>query len=260
MGSEVDKEASGTSSGASPAKGKRRSGASTPAKPESGHDDERSHRAKERRDSFLTTLLILTAAGGAIATVILALLAFINSQRAAVASREAAVEAKREADAAEQEIAVAKSNQARQLRAYIGFVPGGIENFGDKDKQIFRLTRKNYGLTPAYSLSQTAAFQEVIKLDGNPTRPFPLSVPKLLNSETTFPGMEKVFRIVGNLDSPDDIARMKTGSDFQFVIYGAVYYADAFGEQHYTRYCYAFKGPSMTKDDADSCSSHNDSN
>jgi hypothetical protein len=256
MGSGVQQEGGGNRSPASSAKGKHRTAVAAPARPKGWDDEERNHRAKERT---YWLALILIVAVGAVATTILAFWALIDGQSAAVASRQAATEAKRQADAAEQQIAITKSNQTRQLRAYIGFIPGGIENFGDKEKQVFRLIRRNYGLTPAYSVSQSPAVQEVIPINGRIKRPFPLSVTTLTSSETIFPGMDSPLPAFGNPDSPDDSALVKIGKDYQTVIYGAVYYDDVFGERHYTRYCWSFKGPSMTKDDAISCLVHNDS-
>jgi hypothetical protein len=41
---------------------------------------------------------------------------------------------------------------------------------------------------------------------------------------------------------------------------GIVTYNDAFGDAHYTRYCWLFKGPRTADGDAEWCPGHNDSN
>ena len=46
----------------------------------------------------------------------------------------------------------------------------------------------------------------------------------------------------------------------QFVYWGDICYHDAFGGSHYTRYCFMYKGLSMTAKDADGCLGYNDSN
>ena len=155
----------------------------------------------------------------------------------------------------------AERNARQQMRAYIGFIPEGVENFGDKEKQVFKMTRKNYGLTPAYNVVASPTLHDVVKI-GAPLpvtfSPSPGSVPK--DTPTVFPSMENQLRIMGHAQSQTQIDLAKDGREYQFIYYGIVYYDDAFGKPHYTRYCWIFKGPSMTAKEADACLGHNDSN
>ena len=53
---------------------------------------------------------------------------------------------------------------------------------------------------------------------------------------------------------------LKQGAGYQLVYAGIIFYKDAFGDRHYTRYCWMFTGESMAAKDAEACLGHNDSN
>jgi hypothetical protein len=151
-------------------------------------------------------------------------------------------------------------NAHRQLRAYVGVSPGGIENFGDSQLQKFTLIRKNYGTTPAYNVFVKESLVTVIHAgDKIPEQEnTPSSLPGLLS---LFPGISLPLTINGAAGlSKEQADSVREGKDVLFVYAGIVTYYDAFGEEHYTRYCWSFKGPSMTESDAEWCPGHNDSN
>jgi hypothetical protein len=152
---------------------------------------------------------------------------------------------------------ISRDTERRQLRAYIGITPGDVENFGDRDKQILRIIRKNYGLTPAYDVI-TGLFHDVIRING--PIPTPISgVQGPSNTPTLFPSMEAPFYWRGTPLSQQQVDLIRNGKEYQLVFWGMVTYTDAFGAKHFTRFCYLYKGPNMTSKDADICFGHNDS-
>ena len=89
------------------------------ASPSGWHAEEREHRRQERR--FWNAYI-----GLSIFTVIGALLSAFFAYRAYDASTRAVVEAKRQANAAEAQIDVARDTEHRQLRAYLHINHGPI--------------------------------------------------------------------------------------------------------------------------------------
>ena len=157
----------------------------------------------------------------------------------------------------------AADTEKRQLRAYIGFLPGGVENFGDAKNQLFKMTRRNYGLTPAYNVFSPPTLHDVVKIGGALPSTFNVTLPPNMNTKDTpsiFPSMEHTVRLPGHQMSPTQIELARNGMEYQFIYYGIIFYDDAFGDHHYTRYCWIFKGENMTDKDADACLGHNDSN
>jgi hypothetical protein len=153
----------------------------------------------------------------------------------------------------------ADTQSRRQLRAYVGVIPDGIENFGDRKTQSFKLTRKNYGATPAYDVWIDPR-QTIIHI-GDTIQPIPITPPNITGTFTIFPSAELPYYSNGINATDKQIALVReAGSEFQIAYYGIIYYRDAFGEPHYTHYCWLFSGPSMTAKEANGCLGHNDSN
>jgi hypothetical protein len=71
------------------------------------------------------------------------------------------------ATAASRQASIAEDTEKRQLRAYVGTVPGDIENFGDMAKQRFVLTVRNFGETPAYNVGSQFSYSDVFKPEGS---------------------------------------------------------------------------------------------
>lgn len=165
--------------------------------------------------------------------------------------------------ASQNQLGIMQDTEHRQLRAYIGVAPGEVQDFGVSGKQRVHLTRKNYGLTPAYDVGFSTIGAFVVKtnvpFDINTTNP--CTQPSVAGLITMFPSADLPLNIntSGAAATDQDIALVKSG-DSQFVYFGDVCYHDAFGERHYTNYCYMYKGISMTSKDADWCLKHNDSN
>lgn len=105
-----------------------------------------------------------------------------------------------------------------------------------------------------------ASFQDVIRIGA----PIPFNISTKLqqapsDTATVFPSMESVFHFRGTTLSQQQLDLARDGREYQLIYYGIVWYDDAFGVKHYTRFCYLFKGTSMTNKDAEGCLGHNDS-
>jgi hypothetical protein len=148
----------------------------------------------------------------------------------------------------------------RELRAYVGVIPGGVENFGDSRAQRLTIIRRNYGVTPAYNVFVKPTLAAVMRA-GDAIPQDEIDTPKLSGLLTLFPGISLPFYVTGTEGVAKDQADLvKEGKNVLFVYAGILTYNDAFGDEHYTRYCWLFKGPSMTDRDAEWCPGHNDSN
>jgi hypothetical protein len=153
--------------------------------------------------------------------------------------------------------AISRDTERRQLRAYVGITPADVEASGDQ--YTFTIVRKNYGLTPAYNML-IVQFQDVIHIGA----PVPMIVPSNLqqgitDTPTLFPSMEVPYHIRGNPLSKQQSDLVRDGKEYQLIYYGILWYDDAFGAKHYTRFCYLFKGASMASKDAEACLGHNNS-
>jgi hypothetical protein len=146
----------------------------------------------------------------------------------------------------------------RQLRAYVGVLPGELQNLGDRTKQQFTLVRKNYGLTPAYDLFVVSFGQAVIRIG----EPIPSGGPApadIRGTITLFPSAELAFNHRGIMVAEDQIARVMQGDDIQMVYFGTVQYRDAFERRHFTHFCWMFTRKHTSAKEADACLGYNDS-
>jgi hypothetical protein len=157
---------------------------------------------------------------------------------------------------------VAADSESRQLRAYVGVVPGDVEDFGGPNQRL-TLIRKNYGQTPAYDVGASVVGVTIVKASGPAAIVIPPSgcgVPSVYGLITMFPSMTLPLSIdIKENFSKNELALVQLGES-GFVYYGTVCYHDAFGESHYTNYCWMYKGTDMTAKTAEGCLQHNDSN
>jgi hypothetical protein len=187
-------------------------------------------------------------------TLVVLILAFL-------AAIYAGYEASRLADGTDRLVTTADDSAKRQLRAYVGIVPGDIENFGDREKQVFTMTRKNYGPTPAYDLIVTSVGQSIIKIGD----PIPSGIvpppPDIRGTITLFPSAELPFRVnrIAPTIGADLISALMQSDNVQFVYWGALEYHDAFDKRHTTNFCFMYARGKTTTKDVDGCLGHNDS-
>lgn len=152
----------------------------------------------------------------------------------------------------------ADDQEKRALRAYVGIAQHGIENFG-LPNQVLKTTRENYGQTPARDLIMDFAHFDVVPLNAQFAPVFCAPVPSRSNTVSLFPTQETPFLIRGNPLSKQQADLVRDGTQYMMIYWGAIHYRDAFGVDRCTRYCFSFKGPSMTENDAELCLQHNDS-
>jgi hypothetical protein len=182
-----------------------------------------------------------------------------------VASGYVAIKTRDAVDAATRQANIIDGSSKRQLRAYIGVVPGDVVNFGDRENQTFNYALRNFGTTPAYNVFVNPRPPVVIAFGGT-IDTVPVIYPNLTGTMTLFPAMDFRRYHRGTNISDEDNKRIKIGvsvkdlNGFQLVYAGIVTYKDVYDELHYTRYCWMFTGASMTSRDAEACLGGNDSN
>jgi hypothetical protein len=151
--------------------------------------------------------------------------------------------------------------EKRQLRAHVGVIAGSVGNLGDRENQTFNLTRKNYGVTPAYDLTVIAFGESIIPENGAvpvPDTPLP---PDIKGTVTLFPTAELPLHINGIFVpiTQNVITHLMDSDDLIFVYIGTLQYHDAFGKKWFTYFCWMFNRKGVTAKDADACYGHNDS-
>jgi hypothetical protein len=215
-----------------------------------GEQQEKASEEGGRREDKRYRTEILVATGVGIYTLITAGL-FIAALKQVGAAKD-------QVGSANDQIKIMRDTEHRQLRAYLGILGGDLENFGDKDKQTFTFVRKNYGQTPAYDVTWSSQGQAIIQI-GQPIPIVEGAPPDISHLISIFPGMEMPFKITTTTAPKDRMLYVTQSDKMYYVYYGTVRYKDTFGESHYTKYCWMFKGKSMSSKDAEGCLGNNDS-
>jgi hypothetical protein len=202
------------------------------------HAEEREHRRLERR--FWNTYIGLSAL-----TVIGALLSAFFAYRAYDASIRAVAEAKRQANAAETQIDVARDTEHRQLRAYLHISHGPITVSDNTANAEIRISHS--GQTPAYKIKLEADIQ---------VGHFPLPDSEKLSLPTggmpTFEfgalyGNEPIRRMISMPQNSNDAIEIQKRSRDRlagglqvFYLFGRVRYQDIFGNEWPYEFCFSF--------------------
>ena len=145
------------------------------------------------------------------------------------------------------ELVTGEHNTAkRQLRAYIGVAIGRVEKFSSSTLVEGSVIVKNFGQTPAYNLVQTSVLL--------PARfPFVGSVGELLSNA----GPAKTLALLNpmqdflaggisqRLYTDDEISKINDGREWRLYLVGTITYRDAFGEPHYTNFCFDHSGETI---------------
>lgn len=179
-------------------------------------------------------------------------------------ARDAIYAANRAAAAANSQANTSEDTEKRQLRAYVGVIPGSLDNFGQVG-QTLNFIRKNYGHTPAYDVGFSQVSYDIINVSRTNMTPTMTCLDvrnKVAKLITIFPGAEMPFHIIfRDMTKPKDrINLVRGGTDYAAAYWGTICYHDAFGVPHYTHYCFMYKGQNMTAKDAEGCLGYNDSN
>ncbi len=214
--------------------------------------EERSHWAHEHAHNKRVACLSAIAAGAA----------FV----AAVAAVGAYIQTKRQAEAAETQIGVAKDTEQRQLRAYIGVVPPAdnqvINSFFPPIAPDVRLTPKNFGVTPAYKAQHHTGmgiYPYPIPKDFAYPLETPITPP---NPITIYPGALDIAGIIAQSRRPltqEEIASIQTGRTMRLYVWGTITYEDVLGSRHFTNFCISFFDLMPARVRREPCNDHNDS-
>lgn len=157
------------------------------------------------------------------------------------------------------QLGVSRDTERRQLRAYIGIVPGQVE--GISDAPIGNFIQKNYGLTPAYLVGIDRIEGRILKNKTIFALPMPgCARPRERGLTSTSPTMELPLKIKIPNITQEQIDNVVYGSDYMFLFDGEICYFDAFGFTHFTHFCWKYHDSSMNAKDADACMEYNDSN
>lgn len=109
-----------------------------------------------------------------------------------------------------QQLSVVRDQEQRQLRAYVGVIPGDVESFDDNLKMKYNYRIKNYGATPAYHIYSSHQDGDIM---------LETSYPKTMGGcenrlgyPTIFPTEDRAFGIFGGKFSSEqyDIVRKIT--------------------------------------------------
>jgi hypothetical protein len=212
--------------------------AETCASPSGWHVEEREHRRQERR--FWNAYISLT--------VLIAIGAFLSAffaYRAYDASTRAVVEAKRQANAAETQIDVARDTEHRQLRAYLHISHGPITVSDNTASAEIRISHS--GQTPAYKIKLEADIQvghfllpdtEKLSL---PTGGIPIYEFGALY------GNEPIKQTISMPQNSNDAIEIQkrsrdrlAGGLQAFYLFGRVRYQDIFGNEWPYEFCFSF--------------------
>ena len=210
------------------------------------------HNRKIRRWTRVATVgaIVYTLVTGAI---LIATIRSIHEARRAVRT------ASRAADAATRQAEIAEDTEKRQLRPYVGTIPGMVENFGDPGRQRFTLTVENFGNTPAYDVGSLISYNGVYKNISVVVGP-ECGNPAIKQLVSLFPkGDFKFYFGTPTYTIPKDQFDSVLNGHLIYAYWGTICYRDAFNAVHYTNYCWSWSGKALTSENAEGCPQHNDS-
>lgn len=140
----------------------------------------------------------------------------------------------------------AEDTAQRQLRAYLSITPAGLEKINPNEMFHFRFTCLNGGQTPAYSVRYNGIL-DIIEHPISENYPFP-ALPRKLPYLAMVPPRTPIggHLLATNKINKADIVEILTGKGEgegkRLYIFGQIDYIDAFGKNHWTRFCYSFPG------------------
>ncbi|SFQ30365.1 hypothetical protein SAMN05216330_12433 [Bradyrhizobium sp. Ghvi] len=219
------------------------------------HAEEREHRRQERR--FWGAYIGLT-----ILIVIGAFLSALFAYKAYVASTQAVAEARRQANAGEAQIEVARDTEHRQLRAYLHIGHGPMTVSSNTASAEIRIHHS--GQTPAYKIKLEADIQ---------VGHFPLpDIEKLSLPTGGIPkyefgalyGTDPIKQTISMPQNSDDAIEIQKRSHDRlagglqvFYLFGRVTYQDIFGKEWPYEFCYSFDPVNNTEGSERGCEKYN---
>jgi hypothetical protein len=219
-----------------------------PSNEQGWHSEEKEHHKKERRYWVATTSLTLLAAGGAIAAALIAYWAYC--------------EARRQANAAWEQVGIFRDTEQRQLRAYLHISHGPItvsDNTAGAEIYI-----AHSGQTPAYKIKLVGDIQ---------VGHFPLPDAEKLNLPTggipiyefgalygTDPIEQRISMPINSNDAIEIQKRSRdrlSGGLQVFYLFGRVRYLDIFGNEWPYDFCFSFDPINDQKGSERGCEKYN---
>jgi len=173
-------------------------------------------------------------------------------------SRYAILAANRRAEATEKANDLAAETSRNQLRAYVSVLGVSTQNAFEKN-MASSLNYKNIGQTPALGL-RTLIDAVIISSSGSDVKP-----PRTYSTSYGVDN-EPTTALGGGIAASDPINRTFKDAELEefragsklYVVWGAIYYSDVFGKNHYTRFCRYFKNGELGRWML--CQTGNDSN
>jgi len=161
-------------------------------------------------------------------------------------SRYAILAANRRAEAIEKANDLTVETSRSQLRAYVGVLGISTQNAFEKN-MASSLNYKNVGQTPALGL-RTVTDAVIISPSGpdvKPPRAYPTSYGG--GNEPTIPlgGDSAASDPINRTFKETELEEFRAGTKL-YVVWGAIYYSDVFGRNHYTRFCRYFKNGELS--------------
>jgi hypothetical protein len=157
------------------------------------------------------------------------------------AMQEVAASLAASAKSSDQNLALYKDANVRQMRAYVTVGLGAVIRQDEQTKYRFevRMTVQNVGNTPAYKV---AAVAHSAILDFPLSNDFSFSVLDEISSSANVIGQHQTFIVTGIADriySDEDVNEAENGTKKRLYVYGAIVYEDAFGVKRHTNFCQA---------------------
>jgi hypothetical protein len=173
-------------------------------------------------------------------------------------SRYAILAANRRAEATEKIYDLAAETSRSQLRAYVSVLGISTQNAFEKN-MASSLNYKNVGQTPALGL-RTLTDAAIISSSGSDVKP-----PRTYSTSYGVDN-EPTIALGGGIAASDPVNRTFREGELEefragtklYVVWGAIYYSDVFGKNHYTRFCRYFKNGELSRWIL--CQTGNDSN
>lgn len=199
------------------------------------------------------------------------------TNRFAKAAEDYAKEAKRLADAASDQVTVtrdttkiaaqqletAQDTEKRQLRAYVYVKPPplGVGRVVAGNKAITVIAMRNAGQTPAYEthMRGNTGIGPYPLPEHQTFREGPYGGSIVLNPETET-NTGGIISSLSDTLSQQSIDLIKDGTTHRMYVFGTVMYRDAFGNDRYCNYCFAYFGDGPTLTAMEYCDQHNDAN
>jgi hypothetical protein len=214
------------------------------------------HLKKKRRDWHDITSLVFLG------------VTLLSAMAAAVFTGRQAYLANKQLRVARDTFAVARDQEQRQLRAYVGILIrdlGTTNPFAPPRIPTVSFDYKNSGSTPAYHVTHESGASLC-------DHPLPIDFPFSVIHETLakqpdrpitiFPGTITNLGITTSTSgplTPAMFAAIADGQTIRVCFWGTILYDDAFGYPRYTNYCYSYFGTVETITH-ETCEQHNDAN